>query len=333
MNNHVRQLLNYLCVAIAVLFLLSCGEDAKKDSDGGSSSGTPLTSSFMSSSDIQKPSNLESLTRSKMLEALADSEGVYSNEPEDSDDDGDICLKEKSGLAVLSATKSSIKVGIKIDISECAKKWSDSTTTFSDVILKYFMDTRCEGADLSFLDGKSLKELDDDNDVLKTCTRVDQIANTEISGKISQTGDNPATTQMRVVDYKGTSDLNLCTYTLQDKVSTVGSDCIDVSSTTYYDRKINGEDVADLEGSYVKLEAKKLQSLVDQTSLWHNAGTIEARVNNWIGTLSYTDPDEAPTYYMSSSDDEEQGTLQAKTTLLLTDFRSNINRALKKLRR
>lgn len=301
---------------------------------------------FFTSSDLQKPENLSTLTAEEVLEELEGNDDIYANYPdessedEDSDDEDGDCISNILDDVEIVVQGDSLVFGVQTSPNECfEKEFSGDGFNISAlaVDLKIFIKIRCVGIDLEKYQGKKFSEIADDLEAEdKNCTSKETAYSFLLSYDMSaQFTTNGTTTdaQLKSVSksFEGTESLDACVKTKSDSNWLTSDDCvlIDISES---ETKIGDADPA-IQKTYTKLSPSSLVSSQDEAALWHSSGSLAAEINDWSATLSYSSPDAAPSYVLTdTSGASTSGTLTAQaSSLKLTSIPKSIVQKARKI--
>ena len=153
-----------------------------------------------------------------------------------------------------------------------------------------------------------------------------------MAGDISANGETISVAiKSNSKNYQGTEILTACTKSKEGSTWTISDDCIyvDISESD----SSFGTTSTSSQKNYTRLSSAGLLAQDDKTSLWYSSGTINAIINDWTGTLTYSAADAAPSYELTDpSGTTTSGTLTARTGLLgLIDFANGFERDAKQI--
>lgn len=255
--------------------------------EGNGKAGAPI----VSPTDVQAPANITALDKDKFLAALKENESdVQANSPED--DPNDPFTKAFNSL-VLSATSEKMTIDATLDLSkgltDQLKNENPEATVGASAAIRIYMEFYCPGFDTSVYNGKKATELFEDENPCNGNATLKHLSNFEMildfSLKFAEGEFKMTSTE---ISMEGTPAGGACTWNVSNQIHSSTEDgChyVEVGNQTTPE----GSTV-----NYGKFEYKNISR--NQKGLWYLGGTIEATINNWKGTLTYSGADAAPTY-------------------------------------
>ena len=244
------------------------------------------------------------------------------------------CSQKLFDAQTLSAKGGTFRISFEVDFSECIVALFKETEGFEGADFSDFVVTatfkginwgRCEGVDLSELDGKPLGELSTaplcDGSGTKRSSTSESISSISYKGKIADVtfGEEKVdyTYDFEDITYyakKGTSG-RTCSQTVTDGVASLDDKCVEIS------RNFKPADTVEIEGQepivgeinkseYIKLEYSGLTENADVTSRWYTGGMMNVTVNDWAGTVKFSSATAEPIYELVKGTETVTGTIK-----------------------
>lgn len=304
-----------------VLAQLSCSDDDGSDSNAMAAPESP----FLTAEDLAKPTTLTSLSAADVKEQIFTNMDLFENEAQsavrlagdETPEMGDGSEGDSEGSCIEELTSSGkFKVvdGSKViyaaayDLSSCFKQLEgesqESPMKMTEVKGVVYTEFTCDGADLSALDGKTLKEV---GEAETTCAGTGSyLLNNSSIAKGEVTFGEQTKTYERVGAYaESTADNTPCAISKEGNVFSNANPCrrVDISEVTF-DGKISSEYLMTLTQDLKWEEGKR----------WYNSGKIDVTMNDWTGTVTYNGQT-APSYSFSRAGETITGTVGVATAL------------------
>lgn len=283
-------------------------------------------SAFLGADDFA-PGKTNTTDKQDLGGELADNSAAYANDPSGNSLTlaGDDCIETALNAVVANASDHSIAIETTIDIGTCVQQMLagafdpdvDATTTVDVATLRLAFAAGCPEGDFSAYDGKTLKELEADG-LDNICTAGSSrsfLTNLEMNfgatTAVKQEGQTATVKQMfRALSATAKSTGGACTDELSGDVWSLDGSCISVNRFINKEMTINGEPFGP-QGveDYVRLALNDLKMKNDKESPYFLSGSIDFRVNDWNGKITYTGPTTPPTYSASNGKESATGTL------------------------
>jgi len=210
-------------------------------------------------------------------------------------------------LIKTQANQASALINATVDVTSCkqqelsANADAGTTWTVTSATAKLYGYKTCTAGDLSFLDGKTLKDLStkSPSDILvQHCTKSTMVFDTQntLNANLTISGTN-STVTYATTTHEGSAGGGPCPHTGASHNSSYDDSCVYVEKS---DITITTNGTTTKTEDLLKLTFNGVtDDMSSATSVWHKFGTIAVTYDNWTGSLTYSDSGVAPSYSLA----------------------------------
>lgn len=324
---------------LACLFCLSCGPAANEQ--GGPGSGPVLQ---LKPSDLEPSLKLKEESADSVLNFLLEessfsaphgadqtksvSRGNPKEDSQKSSEEKTPCEENVLKGITLTAKDDGLQIQGDVDICPCYEQIMEMfkgpqykmSLEQCEAKVRMFAAFRCDGADFSKLNGKTLEDISNDVTLQqevekKFCAEKgtrDEFATLYVYNKMKTKISSKEKTSIQEVETENisaymTADSKPCRKTIDSKFEISEGECLKVERTLTRVEKTNGKS-SENEGyeDYSKLQLQHLKA--DKTSSWYQSGVIKFKKNNWTGDIIYSITED-PIYEFTDGKTKKAGKL------------------------
>lgn len=279
----------------------------------------PPGESLITAADIEPTPGFApaTLTPADLIKNLNEESSLYANQP---DLEKQTACGKVADALVLQANSKSALLSATIDTTACFKQDNtDENVQFTQVTVRLRSYVSCSSGDLSSLDGKTLKAVEDIS-IFKLCKNGVMWSEAKtIAKSTSSDPNNSYSAESTRTAFTGDQKLKGCKFTVAKNIATYPEGCIRTYKNDYTTKR---PDTVERVEDYAKYTVNGVKTDISSTiNVWHLSGTIDVISHDWTGTVTYTGSANPPSYVMTQdgSSTAITGKLTATASLLLTD--------------
>ena len=306
---------------VGLLALTGCvGGDGDGDGDGGSSSPAAAPTAFyVTPAQVSSQGATATFDAAELRTEINDEDGFYDKRPKESGASGgdskNDCANELINDSKIEAAGDSMSISASIDASECFLDSGLGAGLKISFQARLFVEARCEGGDLSALNGQSLTDLGGGPlDLDPACADALELRfHADGHFKLSGTLDFGGMALMIDSEEEFFSTLETaeggpCQMTKADEEVTYDNGCLERDRKKNLRDKQNGMASPD-EGkiTYSELRGVDLVGGVADERPYFKSGTKAFKLANWTGVMTYTGENVRPTWTATDGTNTETG--------------------------
>jgi hypothetical protein len=310
--------------AVAGLIFTGCGKDESKDEENGLSEPASIVTEAAIT-----PTNLKAFDAEAIKKDMEDAGSNFSAEsPDDKSDPS--CSDKITAAFKIEAKGPTLRLTFDADTSSCVLEDLKAEDSFKDADFtnitysssqKMVYYIRCEGADLTPYNGKSLDDIKD----LPECDKANSVGlkfefvlAQKTSGYIKLAGENPVNytyeTDYLINMVNRAEGGGLCGATLNAAEFTYANNCADISHSVIT-TKLGLQGSEELGADNGKVDYRKavyssVKRFAENKGPWYSSGTMNVTRNDWTGTVKFSSPTAEPIFEMKKGAETVTGTIK-----------------------
>jgi hypothetical protein len=317
-------------ILLAAIGLSACtNDDDAGDADAGAGNGNGNGNGgaganpsgfFLTAADLT-PGTLYTMSAADLASELDDEGSFFDQRPESDDptEDDSSCVEDALGALKVEASGDRMTISGSLDLSSCLDGLlggADASGLDLALTMKMYVEAQCEGADLSMYDGQSIIDIADSaRDLDELCDGTFRMRN-HLSSRTVLSGSATFSGQTITLDTDTTSAAALqttdggpCVRTVSGDETTFEDGCVETTHEVNTRDRSNGmASEKDGKDGISVLRYVGLRGTRAGEHPYFTGGAMEVTLQNWTGTMTYTDAETAPTWSMSDGTETQTGT-------------------------